>query len=255
MTQARNGGVAYPGDGGALATQWGTMHHRWTKAGPVESHLPDQRVDELQEVAEASIGDPAAMALFGFAVGTLLVAIPFTTFLPMSTVTGAIPTLLIFAGLAQFIGGLLTYRKGNTFAATAFCCFGANNVVVSAFFLFAGAGALTKGTGEMTLLGINLICFGYIALMLWLASPRFNAAYFLVLGALWPGYALTGIYNVGAPTIIGQIGGWFLIVSAGFAFYAAGALVLNSVYSRTVLPMIPLWSPARVENTQTERVG
>lgn len=237
--------MTHAGNGGTVTAEWGTIHQRWTKAGPIESHLPDRRLDELQEVAEASIGDPAAMSLFGFAVGTLLVAIPFTTFLPMSTITGALPTLLIFAGIAQFIGGLLTYRKGNTFAATAFCCFGANNVVVSAFFLFAGAGALTKSSGEMKLLGINLICFGYIALMLWLASPRFNAAYFLVLGALWPGYALTGIMNVGAPVIIGQIGGWFLIASAGFAFYTAGALVLNSTYNRDVMPMMPLYTRVR----------
>jgi pyruvate dehydrogenase (quinone)/pyruvate oxidase len=61
----------------------------------------------LQEVAEASVGDPAPMGLFGFAVGTLLVAIPIAGIMPLTNVSAALPTLLIFAGLAQFIAGLV----------------------------------------------------------------------------------------------------------------------------------------------------
>lgn len=34
-----------------------------------------------------------------------------------------------------------------------------------------------------------------------------------------------------------EIGAWFLIVSAGFAFYTAGAMAVNSAYNRTIMPM------------------
>ena len=213
------------------------LHERWTKAGPVVTHLPDERVFELQEVAEASVGDPAPMGLFGFAVGTLLIAIPIAGIMPLTNVPAALPTLLVFAGLGQFIAGVVAYRKGNTFAATAFCSFGANNVVVSTFFLFQSAGVFAKNTDTMRLLGIDLIAFAYIAFVLMIAAARFNAVFVLVLLALFPGYGLAGVGDVGNFTTVGNVGGWFLIISAGLAFYAAGALVLNSCYSRTVLPM------------------
>ncbi|HEY7049873.1 MAG TPA: hypothetical protein VH373_21845 [Jatrophihabitantaceae bacterium] len=48
----------------------------------------------MQEVAEASVGDPAPMGLFGFAVGTLLVAIPIAGIMPLTNVSAALPTLL-----------------------------------------------------------------------------------------------------------------------------------------------------------------
>jgi succinate-acetate transporter protein len=162
---------------------------------------------------------------------------PISTKVPLNNITATLPTLLVFAGLAQFIAGLVAYRKRNTFAATAMCSFGANNVVVATFYLFMGTGVFPQNADTMRMLGIDLICFGYIALILMLAAVRFSAAFVLVLLALWPGYALVGIGNVGAPNTVTQVGAWFLIVSAGFAFYTAGALALNSAYNRTILPM------------------
>jgi len=214
------------------------LHQSWTMAGPVISHLPDAQVQQLREVSEASIGEPGAMSLWGFAVGTLLVALPISSVMPLTTSLAAVPALLVFGGLAQFIGGLVAYRKGNTFAATAFCSFGANNVVVSTFFLFQAIGTFPKDRNTNLFLAIDLFCFAYIAFILFLASFKLNASFMLTLLALFPGYGLAACGNIASlPVVIGQIGGWFLICSAGLAFYAGGALALNSTYERTVLPM------------------
>lgn len=230
MTHSGNGG-------GAVIVDRPALHQQWTKAGPVISHLPDAEVQQLQEVSEASVGDPGSMSLFGFAIGTLLVALPIANILPMSANLAAIPALLVFGGIGQFIGGLVAYRKGNTFAATAFCSFGANNVVVSTFFLFQAIGLFPKNSDTTMFLGIDLFCMCYIAIVLFLASLKLNAAFMLVLLALFPGYGLSAVANVGGPATVGKIGGWFLIVSAGLAFYAGAALVLNSTYEQMVLPM------------------
>jgi succinate-acetate transporter protein len=226
--------------GGSLLAENGhTIHQTWTKAGPVISHLPSARVVEMQEISEASVGEPGAMSLFGFAVGTLLVAIPLSGNLGKPATAAALPALLVFGGLAQFIGGLVAYRKGNTFAATAFCAFGANNVVVSFFFMLQAIGMVPNNADAMMLLGVNLFCFAYIAFILFVASFKLNAAFTLVLLTLFPGYGLSAVPNVGGPDVVGHIGGWFLIVSAGLAFYTGAALVLNSTFERMVLPMLP----------------
>jgi uncharacterized protein len=222
---------------GSAATASLQLHQRWTKAGPVISHLPDAQVFQIQETSEASMGEPGPMSLFGFAVATLLVALPISGVLPQTTTLAAIPALLVFGGIGQFIGGLIAYRKGNTFAATAFCSFGANNVVVSTYLLFQANGVFPKTHDTMLFLGIDLFCFAYIAFVLFAAAFKLNAAFVLVLLALFPGYGLSAVPDVGGPTGAGQVGGWFLIISAGLAFYSGAALVLNSTYERTVLPM------------------
>jgi len=219
----------------ATVTERRPLHEQWTKAGPVESGLPEAVIQEIQERSEAAIGEPAPMALFGFATGTLLIGIVLAGILPMDTVPATLPTLLVFAGLAQFIGGLIAYRKGNTFGATAFCSFGANNVVVATFFLFQGAGTIAGTSNDKLLLGIDLFCLCYIAVMLMIAALPINGAFVLILLALFPGYGLSAVPDVGGSDLVGHIGGWFLIVSAGLAFYTGGAIVINSSFKRTML--------------------
>lgn len=212
---------------------------RWTKAGPVISGMPEERVVELQERAEASIGEPGAFSLFGFAVGTLLIAIPLSGLVPLKAgVAATLAPVLVFAGIAQFIGGLVALRKGNTFAGTAFCAYGANNTLVATFFLFRAAGVFPKTPDTTMLLGIELFCFAYISLVLAVAAAKINLEFVGILLALIPGFGLVAVHNVGGPVAIGNIGGYFLILSAGLAFYGASALVINSAYRRTVLPLL-----------------
>lgn len=212
---------------------------QWTKAGPVVTAMPRQQVVELREQAEASVGDPGGFSLFGFAVGTLIIAIPLSGFIALKPgVQAAIAPVLVFAGIAQFIGGLVALRKGNTFAGTAFCVYGANNTLIATFYLFQAAGLFPLTAGARLLLGIELFCFAYISLVLAVAALTVNLEFTGILLALVPGFGLAAVPNVGGPAVIGNIGGYFLILSAGLAFYGASALVINSAFQRRVLPLL-----------------
>ena len=226
-TQQRSSYEAYPME----------RREKWTKAGPVVSGMPDEQVVLLQERAEASVGEPGAMGLFGFAVGTLLIAIPIAGILPLTSVNATLPAVLVFAGIAQFIAGLVAFRKGITFAGTAFCSYGANNTLVATYYLLTSAGVIKNGVNDKLLLGIELFCFAYISLVLGIAALKVNFEFVSILWSLVPGFGLAAVANVGGPKAIGDIGGYFLILAAGLAFYGASALVINSAFQRTVLPL------------------
>jgi uncharacterized protein len=214
-----------------------TAEQRWTKAGPVAVSLPEPDVRRLQEAQEVSAAEPAPLGLFGFATGTIAIGYVLSGFLDQSAQIGTAPALLVFAGLAQFVAGLWGFRKGNTFAATAFCCYGANNVVVSTFFLLTATGVITKAFGTDVTLAIELFSFAYVSLVLGLAALKLNPVFVAILWTLVPGFTLSGLGLLGQPPVIGHVGGYFLILSALLAFYAAGAIVVNSIYRRTVLPL------------------
>src|SRR5689334_1644680 len=214
-----------------------TPDQQWTKAGPVAVSLPEPDVRRLQESQEVSVAEPAPLGLFGFAAGTIAIGYVLSGFTDMTAQIGTAPALLVFAGIAQFVAGLWGYRKGNTFAATAFCCYGANNVVVSTFFLLTAAGVIAKSFGTDATLAIELFSFAYISLVLATAALKLNPVFVAVLGTLVPGFTLSGLGLLDQPAVIGHIGGYFLILSALLAFYGAGAIVINSIYGRTVLPL------------------
>jgi uncharacterized protein len=212
---------------------------QWTKAGPVVSAMPEESVVEIQERSEASVGEPGGFSLFGFAVGTLVIAIPLSGLVPLAAgVMAALAPVLVFAGIAQFIGGLVALRKGNTFAGTAFCAYGANNTLIATYYLFQASGLFPDTAGTKLLIGIELFCFAYISLVLAIAATRVNLEFVGILLALVPGFGLAAVPNVGGSATIGNIGGYFLILSAGLAFYGASALVINSAFQRPVLPLL-----------------
>ncbi|HTX03522.1 MAG TPA: acetate uptake transporter [Candidatus Acidoferrales bacterium] len=215
-----------------------TLHEIWTKAGPVDvAAAGDGELRRIEERRQVEVGEPGAMGLFGFAVGTLVIAFVLSGITPMSSMTAALPAVLVFAGVGQFIAGLIAFAKGNTFAGTAFCSYGANNTLVSAFILGQKMGLIGATPADSHLLGVGLLCFGYISLILAIAATRLNATFVAILLALVPGYVLAAIPDLGGSATIGNIGGYFLILAAGLAFYGASALVINSTHERNVLNM------------------
>jgi uncharacterized protein len=214
----------------------------WTKAGPIEPAIPPEEVEALESRTGALIGEPGAMALFGFATGTWIVGTVVSGIFAPTAYAATAPVLIVFAGLAQFIAGLFAFRRSNTFGGTAFCCYGANNTVIG-FIILLQAIKLLPMTGDaQVMLGYELLSFGFISCVLSLAAMRLNGAFTMVLLPLAAGFILAAIPDVSGATAgplkqIGYIGGYLLIASAGIAYYAGSALVLNSTYKTTILPL------------------
>lgn len=218
-------------------------HENWTRSGPIVSRLPEDEIEILEDRATAGIADPAPLGLWGFATGTWIAGTVIAGLFPPADFKATIPILLIFAGTAQFIAGLFAFRRANMLAATAFCAFGSFNVATALFFGLQATGRLPTSGDPVVLQGFVLESFGFIALALTLAALRTNAALTLTLALLTIGYVLAGVPNVtnslGAGRLgsTGEVGGWFLIASAFFAYYTGMALVVNSSWQRTIFPI------------------
>lgn len=237
------------------------MHETWTRAGPVVTRMPDDEIFALEERAMVTVGDPSPLGLWAFATGTWIIgtviggafgapaaataqagaggAAP-----AFAALTAVVPVLLFFTGIAQFIAGLFAYRRASTLMATAFCCFGAFAVSAAFAFLLQAWGLLPSpiGGSSQVLLGFLYESFGFIALALAFAAARINMTTVAWLGTLCVGFVLAGIPNLaaaqsGAWIAIGNIGGWFLVASAFFAYYLGMAMVVNSSAKRSVLPI------------------
>ena len=163
------------------------------------------------------------LGLWGLATGTCTV---FAGVFPASATGATIPVLLAFSGIAQFIAGLYAFRRTNVLDSTAFCAFGAFNVLTAGLFAMQLRGALPAGGDPMVLQGFVLLSFGFISLALTLAAMPTNLGLVATLRLRTVGYTLTGIVALYGTTAIGQhllgdIGGWFLVGSALVAFYWA----------------------------------
>ncbi|HSU06954.1 MAG TPA: GPR1/FUN34/YaaH family transporter [Acetobacteraceae bacterium] len=221
------------------------QHETWTKAGPVVSHLPDNEITTLTERATATVAEPGTLGLWGFATGTWMTATILGGYLPQSYMFSAALIVILFAGVAQFIAGLFAYRRTNALNATAFCCFGAFNATAGAMMLLNATGLISAQNGMHEMLGFLLESFAFIAFVLCAAATSRNVVMVCLLFTLGAGYCLTGVAQFliapGATAGLGGIaaaGGACLLASAGLAYYLGMAMIVNSAWRRTLLPVL-----------------
>jgi succinate-acetate transporter protein len=193
--------------------------------------------------------DPAPLGLGGFALTTFILSGHNATFIPDLTWIGL---AFFYGGLAQLLAGMWEFRNRNVFGATAFSTYGGFWMGLG---LFVTLAVLSKNFAE-GLAGANLpnavawflVAFAIFNTYMLLWSTKTTVAVFAVFLTLEITEILLAIgnFNVahGGSASIVHWGGWLGVITAGCAWYASAAGVINGMSApRVVLPVGgPLWA-------------
>jgi uncharacterized protein len=184
------------------------------------------------------IADPGPLGLAAFALTTFVLSM----FNAKLMGSGGEPIVyglaLTYGGIAQLLAGMWEFRTGNTFGAVAFTSFGAFWLSFWAYLQFFADKVPAADAGHAV--GLYLIAWGIFTTYMFVASLRTTAAVAGVFGLLAVTFFLLGIGNAGAHPNITKAGGWVGLATALVAWYASFAVVTNSTFKRTVLPVRPL---------------
>ena len=176
------------------------------------------------------LANPAPLGLFGFALTTWLLSMVNTGFLPPTTVPLVLAMAFAFGGTAQFAAGLMEMAAGNTFGFVAFCSYGAFWWSFALFVHFFAASVTSAAVGWY------LLIWGAFTFVMWIASFALARATFLIFLSLWITFLLLGLKDLLGVALLGQMGGYFGLLTALLAFYLGAADVINATHGRTVLP-------------------
>lgn len=197
--------------------------------------------------AASAVADPAPLGLAAFALTTFLLSALNAGWAPDVIWIG---TAFFYGGLAQLLAGMWEFKNRNVFGATAFSTYGAFWLSLAFFVLFLAPRVPATGAHAYDLtndLGWFLLAFAIFNtyMLFWSASvSKAVFAVFLTLEVteilLFVGFfihASTGFTLV-------NLGGITGIVTAGAAWYASAAGVINARASKPVLPAgRPFWVP------------
>jgi uncharacterized protein len=190
------------------------------------------------EQAVPLVADPAPLGLAGFAFTTLLLSLVNTQILPKSTEVLVLSMALTFGGLAQFVAGMWAFKRGNTFAATAFTSYGA--FWLSFYLLvvvFIPLVPKTAGASDVSnFVGWYLLAWGIFTAYMFIASLAGARAVQLVFLLLAITFVVLAIGNFGTSSGTLQLGGYVGLATAAAAIYASFADVVNANFKRKVLP-------------------
>ena len=181
--------------------------------------------------------NPAPLGLLGFGMTTVLLNLHNAGFYELNSMILAMG--ICYGGAAQIIAGAMEWRKGNTFATTAFVSYGLFWLSLVALIVLAklGWGAASNDTA----MAAYLAMWGLFTAVMFVGTLRLNRALQVVFGTLAILFFLLayGDYTK-ASTGFKYFTGYEGIFCGFSAIYTGLAQVLNELFGKTVLPLGPV---------------
>ncbi len=182
-------------------------------------------------------GNPAPLGLLGFGMTTVLLNLHNAGFYELNSMILAMG--ICYGGAAQIIAGIMEWRKGNTFAATAFLSYGLFWLSLVTLIILAklGWGAPSNDTA----MAAYLTMWGLFTAVMFVGTLRLNRALQIVFATLTVLFFLLAIGDFTAASAgFKHITGYEGILCGFSAIYAGLAQVLNELFGKIVLPLGPM---------------
>ncbi len=186
------------------------------------------------------VAEPAPLGLIGLAVAALVLALSDLGQSSIAHKSLMIPWTLFLGATAQFIAGIMEYRRNNVFGATAFTTYSMlwYSVSLTLFItIFHGDVGF-----DLAHYAHGLIGFMIFSLILTLASAMTNKVFFGIL--IFIDLAIfTLVTHILFDTATEPVGVSLIGVSA-LSFYGAMAILVNTMADKQVFPMgKSVWTP------------
>jgi succinate-acetate transporter protein len=158
-----------------------------------------------------------------------------------AAVNSALALALAYGGGAQLLAGMWEFKRGNTFAATAFASYGA--FWIAFWYLASHILPSLPPADEASVVGTFLVGWCLFTFYMSIAALRVSGAVLLVFVLLTIAFVLLTIGNYRTNAGFVHWGGYVGLATAGAAWYASFAGVTNSTFGRAVIPTMPLNNP------------
>ena len=178
--------------------------------------------------------NPAPLGLLGFGMTTVLLNLHNAGFYELNSMILAMG--ICYGGTAQIIAGIMEWKKGNTFAATAFISYGFFWLSLVTLIVLP---KLNLGApSDETAMSAYLAIWGLFTAVMFLGTFRLNRALQFIFGTLTVLFFLLAFGDfTGAGAGFKHLTGYEGIVCGFAAIYAGLAQILNELYGKVVLPL------------------
>ena len=191
-------------------------------------------MNETTTQIKDTTANPAPLGLLGFGMTTVLLNLHNAGFYELNSMILAMG--ICYGGTAQIIAGIMEWKKGNTFATTAFISYGLFWLSLVALIVLAKLGWGAKS--DDTAMAAYLAMWGMFTLVMFIGTLRLNRALQIVFATLTILFFLLAYGDfTAASTGFKHFTGYEGILCGFSAIYAGLAQVLNELFGRTVLPL------------------
>lgn len=191
-------------------------------------------MEQAADPPQATLSDARALGLAAFATTTFLFGLSYTTIWNISPgVQSTLALALVFGGAIQILAGIWAFARRQGFPAVAFCSFGAFYI---SYYVFTHTTSVGLASGDLaTANALFFLAWLILSSYVFIAAARVSVATGIAYFFWWLTYLLLviGEFLGNGNVIIG--GGAAGVATAGFAWYASCALLVNETAGRRIL--------------------
>ncbi|MEU9254720.1 acetate uptake transporter [Streptomyces sp. NPDC048270] len=197
---------------------------------------PEASPATAPQAAAVRLANPGPLGLAAFALTTFVLSL-FNSGLIANAALSAVvlPLALFYGGIAQFVAGVLEFRRGNTFGTTAFVSYGAFWMAFAGYVKFV-VPTLPAGQAHIAT-GWFLVAWFVFTAYMCVAAMRLDLAHRLLFGVLALTFLFLALGDLSQVTALGHVGGYLGLLCAGIAWYISFAVVTEETWGRKVLPL------------------
>jgi succinate-acetate transporter protein len=182
--------------------------------------------------------NPAPLGLLGFGMTTVLLNFHNAGFYELNSMILAMG--ICYGGIAQIIAGMMEWKKGNTFATTAFISYGFFWLSLVTLMVLPKLSLITPAipAADEKAMSAYLAMWGIFTAVMFLGTLRLNRALQIVFGTLTILFFLLayGDFTV-ASADFKHFTGYEGLICGFSAIYTGLAQILNELYGKAVLPL------------------
>ena len=189
--------------------------------------------------------NPGPLGLMGFGMTTVLLNLLNAQALTGDALVMILAMGVFYGGIAQIVAGIMEWKKGNTFATTAFISYGSFWLTFVFLKVLPMTGLISAATPGS--IAPYLVMWGLFTGIMFIGTLKLNRALQFIFGSLTILFFLLAIGdfvaatgNVSLGKTITQIAGFEGIICGFSAVYTGLAQVLNEVHGRTIEPIFPV---------------
>jgi len=190
-------------------------------------------MSEETRMIKDTTGNPAPLGLMGFGMTTVLLNLHNSGVFGLGSMILAMG--IFYGGIAQLFAGFMEWKKGNTFATTAFTSYGLFWLSLVALIILPKLG-LAEKAAESAMVAY-LLMWGLFTAVLFIATLKLTRALQFVFLSLTILFVLLAIGDATGNVAIKHFAGYEGIICGFSAIYTGLAQVVNETYGRTVLPL------------------
>ena len=182
--------------------------------------------------------NPAPLGLLGFGMTTVLLNLHNAGFYELNTMILAMG--MCYGGLAQIIAGIMEWKKGNTFATTAFISYGFFWLSLVALIVLPKLNFIQPpiAAADEKAMAAYLALWGIFTAVMFLGTFRLNRALQVVFGTLTILFFLLAYGDFTAASAdFKHFTGYEGLICGFAAIYTGLAQVLNELFGKIILPL------------------